>query len=1143
MKKNGLFFRLKTELKQKLLIMKLTAFFLIATCFQVSANGYSQNVTISVRKVPIEKVFKEIEKQCGYVFFYNEKLLKKAQKITLDLKNSPLTDVLDLCFKGQPFSYAFDDKYIIVKYKEPPVIEVNGKIRPPAVVVVDFPVTGRVIDAEGNGLPGATILLRGANRAIATGPNGNFSLQVPENGDVLVVSFVGYETKEIPVTRAGNITVLLAKKDVSASEVVVVGYGTQRRRDVTGAISSIKGGDLTQLSTQRVDQALQGRAAGVLVQNTDGAPGGNTTIRIRGMNSINGGNNALIVIDGLQGANLNSLNPNDIESIEILKDASATAIYGAQGANGVVLITTKLGKRGKPVISYDYSYGQQKLRRKLPIMNAADFARTTNEFALSQNGNGATPTPLFSDAQIQEFEKTGGTDWQDVIYRTAPIQNHQLSISGGTENLKYLVSGGYLDQKGILLNSQYNRFSLRANLQADINAWSNFGLTWAGSKETGNTPPFGSANISMLGQAVNVAPRWAPTVPIYDSLGNYSVHPSGYAGVGLWNPLASAAEPKVDNNTNRNIINTFLEFKPLKGLSLRITGGATLDNTNNSIYHNRKTLEGTTNGGLGVVATSSYIGYQNSNILTYDKTFTQHHLTVLAVAEQQYSKFKYSSINASNFLTDETGTNDLAAASIVKPFSTAGERVLNSYLGRINYAFANKYLLTASYRADGSSVFGKNNKWGFFPSGSVAWKASEEEFIQNLNVFSTLKIRASWGITGNQAINPYQTLSRMSSGGNYPYNGTNVTDLGFFIANAPNPSLKWENTTQVDYGVDLSVLKGRLNLTFDYYKKTTEDLLMPRTLPGYSGFTSVIDNIGSVENKGIELELSGDPIVGAFRWNTGLNFSANRNKVLDLGGTEKLGYMTTPGGFSVNEPFMYLAVGQPFGQMYGYRYEGVWSQSQSKEAAVYGQLPGDQKFKDLDTSGTIDNKDFGVIGNAFPDFIFGWTNRLSYKNFELTFLIQGTKGNQIFNQNRIRMENPYEGTSARLLDRWTPQNQNTDIPAYIDQRTREQANLTSTVTIGSNGTDQRTSRWIEDGSYVRLKNIMLTYKLPKILLNELKLNSLNVFVSGTNLITITKYTGYDPEVSSYNGNDAQTGVDFANYPPAKIFSVGLNTSF
>jgi TonB-linked SusC/RagA family outer membrane protein len=1005
----------------------------------------------------------------------------------------------------------------------------------------DRSVSGTIVDQEDNQpLSGVSVLVKSTSIGTTTDADGKFTVRVPTGKNQLEISYAGYQKQTISIDRGSNVSLKLAKDLSELSEVQVVGYGVQKKSDLTGAISSIKGSELTQIATQRVDQAIQGRAAGVLVLNTDGQPGGNTTIRVRGMNSINGGNNALIVIDGLQGGNLNSLNPNDIESIEILKDASATAIYGAQGANGVVLITTKLGKKGKPVIGYNYTFGLSQLRKKLDVMGAADYAKTINAAVMTRNGSGATPVPLFTDAEISAYEKNGGTDWQDVIYRTAPMHNHELSISGGTDNLKYLVSGGYLDQDGILVNSGYKRFSLRANLFADINDWASFGLNWAGTKENGNSPPYGSADISFLGNSVNVAPRWAPTEPVYDENGNYWVHRLGYGPSDTWNPLASAVEPKIDNNLVRNNLNAYLNFKLLPGLSLKITGGANIDNGNNEIYHNLKTYEGKQNTGLAVVTENTFRRLQNSNILTYDREVGKHHFTAMAVAEQQYSKFKFSSIRASKFTVDATGASDLGGAGLSVLSSDENERVLNSYLGRINYVYDDKYLLTASYRADGSSVFGENNKWGYFPSASVAWRASQEDFIADLGIFSEFKVRASWGITGNQAISPYQTLARISSGANYPYNGGEGTELGFFVLNAANPDLKWESTEQTNVGIDVGFLNGRLNITTDYYYKKTTDLLMPRGLPGYTGFSSIIDNVGSIENRGFEFTISGDPMVGRVRWNSSLNISTNKNKVLDLGENDRIGYRTTKGGYSVNTPFMYLVKGEPFGQIYGYKFLGIWGTDKASDAAAFGQLPGDARYEDVNNDGEINSKDLTVIGNSFPDFIFGWSNRFTYGAFDFTFLIQGSKGNDLFNMGRIRLENPGEGSSARLLDRWTPENQNTDVPAFTDAKTREDANLESHVSISG---DQRISRWVEDASYVRLKNIMLGYNLPVNLTKRFNIKNLRVFVSATNLVTLTDYTGYDPETSAYNSNDAQIGVDFSNYPQSKYYNIGLNLSF
>ncbi len=1007
-------------------------------------------------------------------------------------------------------------------------------------------VTGTITDATtGEALVGVNVVVDGTTIGVSTDFNGKFSLDVSNFNAILQISYIGYIAQKVPLNGKTVINVALISDIQSLSEIVVVGYGQQRKSDITGAISSVKGKELVQLPMQRVDQALQGRAAGVLVLNTAGAPGAEAIVRVRGMNSVNGGNQALIVVDGLQGASLNSLNPNDIESIEILKDASATAIYGSRGANGVILITTKSGKKGKPTIDYSFSYGYQNIRKKLDLMSAADYAITRNANRATDNASGV-PVPIFSDDRIKELRNTGGTDWQNEIYRTAPLTNHQLTISGGTDNMKYMVSGGYLDQQGILINSSYKRFSLRANLSADITKNVSFGLNWAASKESGNSPTYGGQPISYFGQAVNTAPRWDPTTPPYDADGNYSRAPLGYGAYDTWNPLASAKEVTVNNNTIRNNINTYLEFKIIEGLKLKITGGATIIPENNKSYYNRKTFEGKSVGGKVGYATidaALYNFYQNSNILTYDKTVGgTHHITLMAVVEQQYSKSESSGLVASKFTVDQTGVNDLGGAEqINSKYSNVTERVLNSYLGRINYAFADKYLLTISYRADGSSVFGANTKWGFFPSGSLAWKMTEESFIKNLNIFSELKLRGSYGIIGNQAISAYKTIASMMSGYNYPYNGNDATNLGFVIANPENPNLKWESTTQSNVGLDIGIFKGRLIATVDLYLKTTKDLLLNRTLPGFTGFSSILSNVGSVENKGLEFSINGDPLVGKVKWNSGFNISWNKNKVLYLGESTKINVATPSGGYGIRNAFMQLRVGEPFGQMYGYGYEGVWKTGEAATAAAFGQLPGDPKYTDYNKDGKINSLDIMRIGNAIPKFIFGWSNRISYNDFELTLLVQGSEGNDIFNQGRIRLENAYEGTSIRLLDRWTETNQNTDVPAFIDALTRQNAGLVSKVTLGNDA--GRLQRYVEDGSYVRLKNVTLAYSVPSSVISRIGVEKVRFYVSGTNLITLTKYTGYDPEVSAYNSNDAQIGVDLSNYPTARTITFGIDVTF
>lgn len=1006
-----------------------------------------------------------------------------------------------------------------------------------------FTVSGKVTSERGEPLPGVSVLEKGTSNGTVTDTEGAYTFSVTDESVTLVFSFIGYASQEIPVSGRTSVNVTMVEDVVSLGEVVVVGYGTQKKTDLTGAVTSIKVDEISAFPMARVDQALQGRSSGVYVLNTDGSPGGNTMIRIRGLNSINGGNEPLVVIDGLQGGNLNSLNPQDIASMEILKDASATAIYGSRGANGVILITTKLGKQGKPVIDAGYNVGFQRLARRLPVMDAATFARQFNKYRMTQTGDGNIPTPLFTEEEIANWERTGGTDWQDEVYETGVMENYQLAISGATDKLKYMVSGNYLDHEGILLNSAYTRASLRTNLAADITKWVDFGLNYAFTKENYKSPSFRD-EVGFVSQVVNNAPRWAPTEPVYDENGNYWVHRSGYAANDTWNPVASAVEPKIDNPTYRNNANLFLNFKILKGLSFKVTGGALFSNRYFRDYYNSKTMPGLQNNGWGHVNESKFERYQNSNILTYDNTFNQHHLTFTGVVEQIYEESIGHNLEGKGFLVDQLGYDNMSGATTLVANSFHSERSLLSYLGRINYVFSEKYMATFTYRADASSVFGAENKWGYFPSGSVAWRISEEDFLKDSDLFTELKLRASYGLTGNQGISPYQSLARLSSNqweNNYPYNGQATTDIGFGIGGLANPNLKWESTAQTNIGADISLFNGRLTSTIDWYKKVTEDLLMPRELPGYVGVSSIIDNIGSIENKGIEILIGGDPIVGDFSWNTSVNFTANRNKILDLGPNKRIGYRPSTGGYSLGSNFMFLEVGESFGLMNGWKFLGIWGTDQEEEARSYGQLPGDPRYLDLDNDGDIDNDDRTTIGNGYPKFTWGWTNQFSYKGFDLSFMFMGYQDVDLFNTMRIRRESFWEGTSPVLLDAWTPENQDTNVPGMIDGKYREDQQLTSKVNFGNNS--GATSQWVEDASFIRLKTATLAYNLTPAVVSSIGFQKIRLFVSGTNIFTITDYTGYDPEVAAFTYNDAVIGVDLSVYPPAKTLTIGAELTF
>ena len=1010
----------------------------------------------------------------------------------------------------------------------------------------EIEVSGKVTDENNEDLPGANVMIKGTTVGAVTDLNGEFSITVPNSEAVLVISFVGYTTQELVVGNQTIINVNLAPDLAALDEVVVVGYGTVKKSDLTGSISTIKPAEILRMPTARVDQAIQGRAPGVFVMNTDGSPGGNVFIRIRGNNSIYGGNEPLVIVDGLQGASLNQLNPNDIASLEILKDASATAIYGSRGANGVILITTKLGSTGKPVIDASYNVGVQRLINKLPVMNAGDFATHNNYQNSFGTAGGATPKQYFTQEQIDEYYRTGGTDWQDEIYKTGVIQNANLSMSGGTDKLKYMISTGYLDHKGIMLNSEYSRFSLRANIEADIAKWVDFGLNYSYTREYYKSPPFTEGD--HLFQVVNNTVRWAPTEPVYDEMGNYHKHTPGYGAYDTWNPVATAYEHKIDNPVNQNNASLFLNFNIVEGLSLKIQGGGTITNSLYRDFQNTNTRDGFAMNGVGQIENGTYRRLQNTNILTYDNTFGAHHLTFTGVIEQIYSESVGSTMNGQDYLVEQLMYDNMDGAKAVSIESRHSERALLSYMGRINYALLGKYLVTFSYRADGSSVFGENNKWGYFPSGSLAWRISEENFLQESSVVSNLKLRVSYGITGNQGISPYGSLARLGSGSWYRYpfsNGQNL-DIGFGISDVANPELKWETTTQSNIGLDLALFRGRLSTTVDVYKKVTDDLLMPRQLPGYVGVSSVISNIGSIENKGIEILIGGDPLTGRLRWNTSFNITVNRNKVLDLGpGVDQLSWGPGSGGYSLQDDYMILEVGQPFGLMRGYQFLGFWGADEEAEARSYGQLPGWEKLADLSgpdgvPDGQIDNDDKTNIGNGYPDFIWGFTNIFTYGGIELSFLFQGSQGNDLFNIIRIRRESHWEGTDPKIMDYWTPENQDAQAPALYDGAWVESQGLEDKY---YDRNQQTKSRWVEDASYIRLKSLTLAYNFERELLSKIGFTRARVYFSGNNLLTFTDYTGYDPEIAAFPSNDATIGVDLSVYPTCKTYTFGVEFTF
>jgi TonB-linked SusC/RagA family outer membrane protein len=989
-----------------------------------------------------------------------------------------------------------------------------------------YPVHGKVTDDLGVALPGVSIKIKGGSGGTATDAQGYFELQVKENA-VLIFSYLGYRAKELAVTSREELQVKLVQDKSDLNEVVVVGYGTQKRSDLTGSVVSVPTEALKQPVTS-FDRALQGAVPGVQVTQSSGQPGAAVSIRIRGGNSITAGNEPLYVIDGFpvyndngvanagvaSGPSINALagiNASDIESIDILKDASATAIYGSRGANGVVIITTKKGKVGAPVITYDGSYGLQQVVKKLDLLDAAQWGQLKND-ALSDAGKPLQYTP-------EELSQLGkGTDWQSAAFRTAPQQNHQLAISGGNENVHYLVSGGYVKQEGILRNTDFNRISGRINL--DINASSKLKL---GISATGNKSDANIADQSIVLALL----RTPPTVSIYDEEGKYTIE-TPFEG-SITNPIATLNEVINQSAFFRFLGNAFAEYEILDGLKLKVSLGGDVLNNKQNRYLPSTTYAGKQSNGSAAVGTINSNTWLNENTLSYSRTFNRHTLDFLAGFTQQEFKSELVIAKGEQFVNDQLTYNNLGSASFT-PASASGasEWALNSYLGRVNYAYDNRYFVTATFRADGSSRFGANNKWGYFPSGAVSWKISNEKFFSSLVPYiNSLKLRLSAGSTGNQEIGVYQSLATLGISTGYVFNDNYVT--GFAPNKLANPNLGWETTNQYNAGLDFSFLNNRVGVVLDAYYKKTKDLLLDVPVPATTGQVTSLQNYGSVENKGLELEINTNNLNGAVTWNTSLNFSINRNKVLSLGGDRDYYYVALPSD-TRTQPLI-VKVGEPLVSYSGYVSDGILQTGDDKGKAFTlnptSAKPGDLKFKDLDHDGQITQEgDRKILGNSQPKFIGGFRNTFTYKGLDLSVFFQGSYGNMLYNKNKEQIEILNGGSNAAIsaLNRWTPQNPSNELPRAKDDP----------AAVGYD-------RYFEDGSYLRLKNIVLGYKLP--LSGQAKIKQVRVWVSATNLYTWTKYTGFDPEVSYYEQNSTNQGFDYGVYPNAKSFTGGINITF
>ncbi|MET0392647.1 MAG: TonB-dependent receptor [Chitinophagaceae bacterium] len=1007
--------------------------------------------------------------------------------------------------------------------------------------MADKPVTGKVIAEDGTPLPGINVLLKGSATGTTTDAQGQFTVTVPDQGAVLVFSATEYQEQEVPVGDQRTLTITLLRKSGSLDEVVVIGYGATRKSDLTGSVVSIKAEDLRKVQVTSFDQALQGRAAGVQVTQLSGKPGAETSIRIRGTSSINAGNEPLYVIDGMlvssDGADmstgvtrgprlspLSSINPADIESVEILKDASATAIYGSRGANGVVLITTKRGRAGVGSVSFETYYGLQQISHKVKVLDAEQFANLVNEAKLN-----ASATPVY----VNPKNLGKGTDWQDELLHNAPIASYQLSFSGGDEKTKYALSGNYFTQDGIITNSDFRRYSFRANLDREVNQRLTVGtsLTFSRIASSGVLTNAGT----IVPGVTTSAMLFNPVLPVYDASvkGGYTYEND--RGKILGNPVAEAREYVSVSTVSRVLGNAYARYKVMEGMEFKTSFGIDQFTSRENAFGPNFLKRTEASKGEASLGDIQGLTWLNENTLTYNTRIGNDHVFNI-LAGYTLQRFNSESLfaYAFDFPDDRTGYHNIAAGlNPQKPTNNESQWSLVSYLGRINYTLQNKYLFTLTGRVDGSSKFAAGKKYGFFPSGAFAWRISSEPFMEKVKSVSDLKFRASYGVIGNQNIAPYQSLSLVGPYSEGVFNGSEIY-TGREPLTYVNTNLKWESTRQLDFGVDASFLNGRVSATIDYYRKKTNDLLLSSPIPYTSGFTSTLLNVGNIMNQGVDVDLRSVNTTGALKWNTAVNVSVNRNKVTNLAN----------GGTDILSSGSLLRVGQPVGTFYGYIFDGIFQTDQEAATSpvLIGQeatsanpasraRAGDRRYRDLNKDNVIDEKDRTIIGSAQPDFTWGLNNTLSYKNFDLSVFIQGSQGNEMANLNSYDLLN-FNGQTNVLaeagLNRWTPDNPSNKYPRALSAGSLDQGVFSTAI--------------VEDASYIRLKNVTLSYTLPQAWTHKV-FNSVRLYASATNLCTWTNYTGYDPEANTYGQNSFVIGYDLGGYPMSKTFILGASIGF
>ncbi|MBN2744760.1 MAG: TonB-dependent receptor [Marinilabiliaceae bacterium] len=1021
-------------------------------------------------------------------------------------------------------------------------------------------VMGSVKDKNGDPLPGVSIVVKGTTSGTITTGMGTYELNAPSSTSILVYSFIGFEAKEITVGNQTTINVVLNEENLGLDEVVVVGYGQMKRTDVTGSMVSVSSDAIKKSVPTSVDQVLQGRAAGVQVQQNSGTPGGSSSIRIRGINSLNASNEPIFVIDGvvIDGSTssssenaLSSINPSDIVSLDVLKDASATAIYGARAANGVILITTKRGQSGEAQINYDGYIGFQQIPTRLDLLNLREYAEHKNARA---EANIVTDDDYFVRADLLGE----GTDWQNELFKTAKMTSHNLSVTGGNEKNLYSLSAGYLDQDGIAIGSGFERINLRGNFDSQVKSWLKMGVTFALSNSYQNV----TVDDDNL---IKTAMKQTPNVAVRSADGSFD-GPDTDMYVQT-NPVGMAMIKENQNEKTGLRSNVYTEATILDGLTIKTEHSSDLGMTNTYKFNPSYKFGAITNETIESERSKSYSKFWSwRNILNYNKTFADiHNVNLMLGQEMQKSNWEYLYGYRSGFLNNMAHDLNAGDGKTARANGQSGGNAILSYFGRLFYSFDDRYLLTATLRRDGSSKFKEGNRWGTFPSAALAWKISNESFLQDHPVINNLKLRLGWGAVGNQNVTDYAYTSTLAS-------LTTVWGTAQITGNTSNPDLKWETTYSSNLGLDVNLFKNRIEFIADLYYKKTKDLLLQLPLPSFVGTTGQGSstapwaNVGSLENKGIELTLNTINLdTRGFQWRTNLVFSLNRSKVLELATESGALDKEIREGSDVT-PITRTTVGNSIGQFYGYKVIGRFdkatdfyykdAQGNIKEVARPAKLSisetgtwiGDYIFKDVDGNGIIDDKDRTVIGNPEPKFTYGIGNSFSYKGIDLSIYLTGSYGNDVINYQRRWLENPRENHNLLkdALNYAIVKKEHEDGP--MDIRNLYVANAESTdmyrmSASSSNGNNRMSDRYVEDGSYLRIQNIALAYTLPRKWTDYVKMNNVKVYVTLQNVYTFTKYSGYDPEIGSYNQDALMTGIDNARYPSPRIYTFGVNLTF